>query len=125
MNSEKRKKIIVRVQEIFAQAGTYNYLELTTEKGIPAKTGLWSYEELRSEELGFQGFASYYLCHSRDFNRLQQTSNEPNMANVSIYKELYYIDKAFGTTASEQLIEVVRHTFREDIFKVKFGLLFL
>ena len=112
MISEKRKKIIVRVQEIFAQAGTYNYLELATDKGVTAKTGLWTYEELRSEELGYQGFASYYLKHSRDFK------NEPNMANVSIYKELYYIDKAFGTTASEQLIEVVRHTFREDIIKV-------
>ena len=101
MNRVKREKYILRAREIFAQAG------------ITAKTGFWTYEELRSDKLKkYPGFANYYLKQGRDLK------NEPNMANVSIYRELYYIDKAFGTTASEQLVEVVRHTFREDIIKV-------
>ena len=101
MDVEKRKQNILRAQEIFAEAG------------ITAKTGFWTYEELRSDKLGYPGFANYYLKQGRDFK------NEPNMANVSIYRELYYIDKAFGTTACEQLQDGVRHTLREDIIKVE------
>ena len=100
MDDQKRKQNILRAQEIFAEAG------------ITAKTGFWTYEELRSDQLGYPGFANYYLKQGRDFK------NEPNMAKVSIYKELYYIDKAFGTKASDQLRDGVRHTLREDIIKV-------
>ena len=101
MNDQKREKSILRAQEIFAQAG------------ITAKTGFWTYEELRGDELNYPGFANYYLKQCRNFK------NEPNTAKVSIYKELYYIDKAFGTTGNEQLQDAVRHTLREDIIKVE------
>lgn len=101
MNRVKREKYILRAREIFAQAG------------ITAKTGFWTYEELRSDKLkNYPGFANYYLKQCIDL------INGTDKANISIYKELYYVDKAFGTTACEQLQDAVTKTLREDIIKV-------
>ena len=69
------------------------------------------YDELR-EELGYVGYANYYLQECWDESELK------NKADVTIYKQLLEIDSKLGTTQSEQLFECVFHSLRMDLIKV-------
>ena len=63
-------------------------------------------------EIGFAGYADYYLATCRDESELK------NKADVAIYKQLLAIDAKLGTTQSEQLFKCVMNTFRMDLIKV-------
>ena len=69
------------------------------------------YDELR-EELGYVGYAHYYLQKCRNESELI------NKADVAVYKHLLEIDSKLGTTQSEQLFECVFHSLRMDLIKV-------
>ena len=64
------------------------------------------------EELGYVGFANYYLQECWDESGLK------NIADVEIYKQLLEIDSKLGTTQSEQLFECVFNTLQMDLIKV-------
>ena len=63
-------------------------------------------------ELGFVGYANYYLQECWDESELK------NKADVTIYKQLLEIDSKLGTTQSEQLFWCVFNTVRMDLIKV-------
>ena len=63
-------------------------------------------------ELGYVGYASYYLRHCWNESELK------NKADVTIYKQLLQIDAKLGTTQSEQLFECVRFSPRKDLIEV-------
>ena len=67
-------------------------------------------EELR--ELGFAGYAHYYLQECWDESELK------NKADVSIYKQLLQIDSKLGTTQSEQLRCCILYSPRKDLIEV-------
>ena len=69
------------------------------------------HDELR-EELGFVGYAHYYLQECWNESELK------NKADVTIYKQLLEIDLKLGTTQSEQLFECVFDSLRMDLIKV-------
>ena len=68
------------------------------------------YDELR--ELGYVGYANYYLKACWDESELK------NKAKVTIYKQLLEIDSKMGTTQSEQLFECVYNSLQMDLIKV-------
>ena len=68
------------------------------------------FDELR--ELGFVGYANYYLQQCYDDSQLV------NKANVTIYGQLLEIDSKLGTTQSEQLFECVFQSVRMNLIKV-------
>ena len=63
-------------------------------------------------ELGFAGYAHYYLQECWDESELK------NKADVSIYKQLLQIDSKLGTTQSEQLLSCVFYSPRKDLIEV-------
>ena len=67
--------------------------------------------ELR-EELGYVGYASYYLRQCFDESELL------NKADVTIYKQLLEIDSSLRTTQVEQLFCCVFWSVRMDLIKV-------
>ena len=69
------------------------------------------FDELR-EELGFVGYAHYYLQHCYDESELV------NKADVTIYKQLLEIDSKLGTTQTEQLLWCLFWSVRMDLIKV-------
>ena len=79
--------------------------------GIPIDVKENEYDELR-EELGYVGYANYYLRHCYDESELI------NKADIEIYKTLLDIDSKLGTTQTEQLFECVFNTVRMDLIKV-------
>jgi len=64
------------------------------------------------EELGYVGYADYYLQGCWDESELK------NQADATIYKQLLEIDSKLGTTQSEQLFQCVFHSLRMVIIKV-------
>ena len=68
------------------------------------------YDELK--ELGYVGYAHYYLKFCWDKSELK------NKADVKIYKQLLEIDAKLGTTQSEQLFGCVFNSLRMDLIKV-------
>ena len=83
---------------------------LIKSRGIYMDVKDGEYEELR--ELGYVGYANYYLKACWDESELI------NKADVSIYKQLLEIDSKLGTTPTEQLFEYVFHSLRIDLIKV-------
>ena len=83
---------------------------LIKSRGIYMDVKDGEYEELR--ELGYVGYANYYLKACWDKSELK------NKADVTIYKQLLEIDSKLGTTQSEQLFWCVFHSLRMDITKV-------
>ena len=83
---------------------------LIKSRGIYMDVKDGEYEELR--ELGYVGYANYYLKACWDESELN------NKADVSIYKQLLDIDSKLGTTQSEQLFECVFNSLRMDLIKV-------
>ena len=71
---------------------------------------MFEYHMLR--ELGFVGYADYYLYQCWDESDLK------NNADVTIYKQLLEIDSKFGTTQSEQLCKCVSNSLRMDFITV-------
>ena len=69
------------------------------------------YDFLR-KELGWAGFADYYIGNSWDETDLV------NKADVNIYKKLITIDEKMGTEMTEQLFYCVQWSYRMDLFKV-------
>ena len=69
------------------------------------------FEMLRGE-LGYVGYASYYIHNCWDESELK------NKADVTIYKQLLEIDSKLGTTQSEQLFLCVFNSLRMDLIKV-------
>ena len=63
-------------------------------------------------ELGYVGYANYYLRHCYDESELI------NKADTTIYRQLLDIDSQLGTTQAEQLFECVKHSVRMDLIKV-------
>ena len=70
-------------------------------------------ENGKVRELGFAGYAHYYLQKCWDESVLK------NKADVTIYKQLLEIDSKLGTTQSEQLFGCVYHSLRMDLIKVR------
>ena len=68
--------------------------------------------DLLREELGYVGYADYYLKNCYD------TSELVNKANVTIYGQLLEIDSKLGTTQAEQLFVCVFTSVRMDLIKV-------
>ena len=100
MSDEERKRLDKLGGELIRQAGIDTEIEYEQNE----------FEILK--ELGYVGFAHYYLQHSWDKSELV------NKADISIYKQLIDIDSQLGTTASEQLFECVLKTLRMDLIKV-------
>ena len=69
-------------------------------------------EHDKLRELGYVGYAEYYLQESWDETELT------NKADVTIYKQLLEIDSKLGTTQTEQLFECVFSSLRIDLIKV-------
>ena len=63
-------------------------------------------------ELGFVGYANYYLLECWDESGLK------NKADVAVYKQLLEIDAKLGTTPSEQLFECLLYSPRKDLIEV-------
>ena len=63
-------------------------------------------------ELGYVGYAHYYLQKCWDESELK------NKADVAVYKQLLEIDSKLGITQSEQLFKCVFFTVRIDLIKV-------
>ena len=79
--------------------------------GIPIAVTENNFDMLR-EELGYVGYAHYYLQGCLDETQLK------NNANVIIYKQLLEIDSKLGTTQTEQLFNCVKNSVRIDLIKV-------
>ena len=63
-------------------------------------------------ELGFAGYADYYLQKCWDESELK------NKADVAIYMKLLEIDSKLGTTQSEQLRWCLCYSPRKDLIEV-------
>ena len=83
--------------------------DILRKTGVPY--GGDDYDILR-EEVGWAGFASYYIGNSWDETELV------NKADINIYKELVLIDEKLGTKMTEQLEKCVKWSYRKDLFKV-------
>ena len=68
------------------------------------------HDEVR--DLGYVGYAHYYLKKCWDESELKNTSD------VTIYKQLLEIDAKLGTTQSEQLFWCLYYSLRMDLIKV-------
>ena len=68
--------------------------------------------DLLREELGYVGYADYYLQKCYDESELV------NKADVPIYNQLLEIDSKLGTTQAEQLFGCVFTSVRMDLIKV-------
>ena len=64
------------------------------------------------EELGYVGFANYYIHNCWDESELK------NKADLAVYKQLLEIDLKLGTTQTEQLRWCVFYSLRIDLIKV-------
>ena len=66
------------------------------------------YEELR--KMDFVGFAHLYLkrCNTKLGDKI----------NIQGFAQLVELDSRLGTTAAEQLLQILCHTTRFDIIKV-------
>ena len=84
---------------------------LIKNQGIQTVIADNDFDELR-ENLGYVGFADYYLRKSYDKSELK------NKADITIYKQLLEIDSQLGTTQTEQLFQCVFHSVRMDLIKV-------
>ena len=93
-------------EELNLEAG-----KLIKNRGIHMDVKDGEYDELR-EELGFVGYAEYYLLECWDESGLK------NKADVSIYKQLLEIDSKLGTTPSEQLRWCLAYSPRKDLIEV-------
>ena len=99
MSDKERKELNLKAGKLIKSLGIF--INVTENK----------FEMLR-EELGYVGFANYYMRECLDESELK------NKANVTIYKQLLEIDTKLGTTQSEQLFECVFNTLRMDLIKV-------
>ena len=66
----------------------------------------------RFRELGFVGYAEYYLFKCCDESELI------NKADATIYKQLLEIDAKLGTTQSKQLRWCLVYSPRKDLIEV-------
>ena len=94
------------MKELNLQAG-----RLIRSLGISIAVTENEFDVLR-EELGYVGYANYYLFKCWDKSELK------NKADVKIYKQLLAIDSKLGTTQTEQLFWCVFHSIRIDLIKV-------
>ena len=97
--------------ELYLKAGTLIQSLLPINVVAVASWQHGIYDVLR-EELGYVGYAHYYLRQCLDKSELE------NKADITIYKQLLEIDSKLGTTQSEQLFQCVFHPARMDIIKV-------
>ena len=84
---------------------------LIQSQGIQKVIADNSFDDLR-KNLGYVGFAEYYLQKCYDESELK------NKADIAIYKQLLEIDSELGTTQTEQLFKCVFHSVRMDLIKV-------
>ena len=68
------------------------------------------YESLRKKD--YVGFAEVYL------ERCDKESKSDDEIDKEIYTKLVELDTKLGTTASEQLLQILSHTTRLDIIMV-------
>ena len=99
MSDKERKELNLKAGRLIQSVGIY----------MDVKDG--EYDELR-EELGFVGYAHYYL------QKCWNESELKNQADVEIYKQLLEIDSKLGTTQSEQLFQCVFNSLRIDLIMV-------
>ena len=99
LSDKERKELNLKAGKLIKSLGIF--INVTENK----------FEMLR-EELGYVGFANYYMRECLDESELK------NKANVTIYKQLLEIDTKLGTTQSEQLLECVFYSLRMDLIKV-------
>ena len=85
--------------------------KLIASHDIPIDGTENEFEELR-QELGYLGFADYYLRMCKD------DSDLTNKAEVKTYKQLLEIDYQLGTTETQELERCVFYTVRIDLIKV-------
>ena len=65
-----------------------------------------------TKENGFIGYAEVYLW------RCNEESKSNDEIDIHVYKKLVELDTKLGTTASEQLLQILSHTTRLDIIMV-------
>ena len=99
MSEKERKELNLKAGRLILNLGIF--IRVTENK----------FEMLR-EELGYVGYAEYYLKACWDESELK------NKADVTVYKQLLEIDSKLGTTQSEQLFECVSYTLRMDLIMV-------
>ena len=97
MSDKQRKELNLKAGRLF-------------KIGINVDVKDGKYNELK--ELGFVGYATYYL------QKCWAESELKNNADVTIYKQLLEIDSKLGTTQTEQLYKCVFHSVRMDLIKV-------
>ena len=68
------------------------------------------YDELR--KIDHVGFAHLYLKSCHDLSKLDDI-------NIQGYAQLIELDSRLGTTPAEQLVQILCHTTRLDIIKVR------
>ena len=98
MSDEERKELNLKAGRLLKSLGI----------NVDVKDG--EYDELR--ELGYVGYAEYYLRECWDESELK------NKADVTIYKQLLEIDSKLGTTQSEQLRRCLCYSPRKDLIEV-------
>ena len=99
MSAKERKELNLEAGRLIQSLGIY----------MDVKDG--EYDELR-EELGYVGYANYYLQECWDESELK------NKADLAVYKQLLEIDSKLGTTQTEQLFWCVFYSLRIDLIKV-------
>ena len=99
LSDKERKELNLQAGRLIKSLGIF--INVTENK----------FEMLRGE-LGFVGYAHYYLQGCWDKSELK------NKADVAVYKQLLEIDSKLGTTQTEQLFECVFSSLRIDLIKV-------
>ena len=99
MSDKERKELNLKAGSLIKSQGIFIHV---TENCFDVLRG----------ELGYVGYADYYLQTCLDKSELQ------NKADVAVYKQLLEIDAKLGTTQPEQLFECVFHSLRMDLVKV-------
>ena len=103
MSDKERKELNLKAGRLIQSLGIYI-----------AVTNILLYDEfdVLREELGWVGYAHYYIHNCWDESELK------NKADVAVYKQLLKIDSKLGTTQTEQLFWCVFYSLRRDLIKV-------
>lgn len=111
VSKEEEERLNERAGIILREAGLifeeWKDYNLITKKGVNYRYGI-------------DGYAAYYLTGYADYY-LVECWNETkliNEANVSVYRQLIYIDTKLGTSTSSQLSCCLNWTTRRDIIEV-------
>ena len=111
ISDEERKELNLEARRLFESDGV-RMVSDDYDKIRGLRQGIYMGVKDEVRELGFVGYANYYLLGCRDKSELKTN------VDVAIYKQLLEIDSKLGTTQSEQLLECVFNSLRMDLIKV-------